>query len=89
MFFLEGLSYIRTHLDWYLINDYLSIKLGARVEQIINSLVKDLAVYAEDICLGFGIPKPSLIAPIYTGYEKYYSVDKTDGEHHSLQRPKF
>ncbi len=88
MFYLECLTYIHTHLHWYLLNDYLNYKLAGFIEGVVNDLVKDLSVYAEDICFGFGIPQPSLIAPIYTGYEKYYSVDRTDGEHHIL-RPKF
>lgn len=43
-----------------------------------------------EICRGFGIPDHVVFAPIYTGYENYYKVDQTGGEHYDvIMRPKF
>jgi hypothetical protein len=43
-----------------------------------------------EICEGFGIPKHTVHAPMYTGYEKYYKSDVTGGEHYDVPlRPKF
>lgn len=89
MLLLEASAYIKLHLDWFLINGYISHIIGSSLEKYFNDKIKLLSYYAEDICFGFNIPKDSLIAPIYTGYQEYYSVDKTNGEHYSRQRPKF
>lgn len=67
---------------------FVSSTAALKLNTQINNLIKEVALHAEDICKGFNVPKGSLIAPIYTGYEKYYSVDKTNGEHYDL-KPKF
>ena len=86
---LDSINYLRSSLDWYVSNNYLNITCASQVEGLVNIIVKLVSIYAEDLCLGFNLPKETLIAPIYTGYEKYYSVDKTDGEHYYLPKPKF
>lgn len=89
MALIEGLIYFKNHLAWYLLESLVSKEDSLKLDATINQLIKDVSIYAEDITSGFNIPKFSLIAPIYTGYEKYYSVDKTGGEHYDKLRPKF
>lgn len=86
---LDALTYIKENLHWYILNDYLNKKACLNLDDIINELVKKVAKFAEEICSGFNIPRSSLNVPIYSGYQKYYSVDKTDGEHYSVKFPKF
>ena len=71
-------------------NELISKEAAAKLEGQINNLIKSVAKYSIDICEGFGIPKHTIYAPIYTGYEEYYKVDYTGGEHHNVPlRPKF
>lgn len=86
---LDALLYIKEHLHWYILNDFISKNACLKLDPIIDNLVKKIAKFAEEICSGFNIPKSSLNVPIYSGYQKYYSVDKTDGEHYSVRLPKF
>ncbi len=55
----------------------------------IDDLIRSLGIYSLKICEGFGIPEHVVHAPIYTGYQKYYSVDKTDGEHTDVNMKDF
>lgn len=81
---------VKKHLSWYLINNYISLEAAKNLSKQINDLIKTLGEHSLEICEAFGLPKHTIHAPIYTGYEKYYSVDRTDGEHHSVpNRPKF
>lgn len=85
---LEAAVYINNNLGSYLMHGYVSNIAATKLTTQINNTIKEIALHAEDICKGFNVPKGSLISPIYTGYEKYYSVDKTNGEHYYL-KPKF
>jgi hypothetical protein len=81
---------VKKNLSWYLMNNFISREAGSKLEGQINELIKAVANHASDLCEGFGIPKHSIYAPIYTGYEDYYKVDITNGEHHNIpNRPKF
>lgn len=80
---LDSLLFINESLGWYTINGYISSKAGLLIDEQISKYVKDLALYVNEIINGFDIPENSITAPIYTDYVKYYSVDKTDGEHYN------
>jgi hypothetical protein len=81
---------VKRNLSWYLINDLVSNSAAKNLPSQINSIIKDLGNYSMEICEGFGIPEHVVKAPIYTGYEKYYQVEQTNGEHYDVAlRPKF
>lgn len=81
---------VRKNSSWFLMNDLISKEASHKLEKQINNLIKAVSKYSMEICESFGIPKHSIYAPIYTGYEEYYKVDITDGEHHDIPlRPKF
>lgn len=87
---LFAASHIKKNLSWYLLNESISKVAANKIGDQINNLIKEISKYSMEICEGFGIPKHTIFAPIYTGYEKYYSVDKTGGEHYDVPlRPKF
>ncbi len=87
---LFAACHVKKNLSWYLLNESISKIAANKIGDQINTLIKDISKYSMEICEGFGIPRHSIFAPIYTGYEKYYSVDKTDGEHYDVPfRPKF
>lgn len=81
---------VKKNLSWYLLNDLISQVAAKKLPQQINDLIKQVGKHSMEICEGFGIPEHTVHAPIYTGYEKYYQVDQTNGEHYDVQmRPKF
>lgn len=89
VFKIESLSYLKQNLDFYLLQGLITKQQAIWINESLNSIIKDVALYAEDIVTGFNIPKSCLSAPIYTGYQKYYSVDQTNGELYDKPRPKF
>lgn len=81
---------VNRNLAWFLMNNLISSDASLKLETQINHLIKIISTYSLDLCEGFGIPKHSVHAPIYTGYEEYYKVDYTNGEHYNISlRPKF
>ena len=86
---VEAGLYVKKRLDWYLLHDFISSEAGRNLPDKINEHIKLLGSQSLEICQAFNIPNHIVYAPIYTGYTKYYSVDKTDGEHWDLVKPKF
>jgi hypothetical protein len=81
---------VKKNLSWFLLNDAISHKAAQKLPEQINTVIKAVATHSMEICEGFGIPKHIVHAPIYTGYEKYYKSDVTNGEHYDVVlRPKF
>lgn len=76
-------------MDWYLINEYVKKEAALHLQHQIKELVKNIGKHSLKICEGFGIPEHIVYAPIYTGYQEYYKVDKTGGEHYQFMKPKF
>lgn len=71
-------------------NGLITKEAALKIDAQINGLIKSVGKYSMELCEGFGIPKHLVHAPIYTGYEEYYKVDHTQGEHHNIaMRPKF
>ena len=69
-----------------LISPEAALLISPKVDEVIRQVGK----YSLEICEGFGLPKANVYAPIATGYEKYYKVDSTGGEHYDvILRPKF
>ena len=82
--------YVRKNLSWFLLHDAISTSAANKLSSQINSTIKEISKHSMEICEGFGIPKHIVHAPIYTGYQKYYNVDITNGEHYDIPlRPKF
>jgi hypothetical protein len=82
--------YVKKNLSWFLLNDGISANAAKKLPEQVNHLIKAIAKHSMEICEGFGIPKHTVHAPIYTGYEKYYKSDITGGEHYDVPlRPKF
>jgi len=86
---LEAALYARKKMDWFLINGYVNKEASLDLNQNINKLIKEISPHSFELCQGYGVPEHTLWAPIYTGYQEYYNVDQTGGEHHNLQRAKF
>lgn len=87
---LHAALVVNKNLAWFLINNLISNNAAVNLSNQINSLIKTISIYSLDLCEGFGIPKHLIQAPIYTGYEDYYKVDYTNGEHYNIElRPKF
>ena len=76
-------------MSWFLINDYISKEAKLDLDANINILIKEISKHSFELCQGYGVPEHVMWAPIYTGLESYYNVDKTDGEHHNLAKAKF
>jgi acyl-CoA oxidase len=90
MILLYASTIVRKNLSWYLINDNISNQAAVNLLKDINRLIAELGKISLDICEGFGLPKDLVIAPMYTGYQKYYNSDITEGEHYDVKlRPKF
>lgn len=85
---LELLSFVKEHLAWYLVNKLISDKAATLIDDQFSKLVKEISNFTDEIVNGFNIPKGCLKAPIYDGYQQYYSVKKTGGEHYN-RKPKF
>lgn len=88
-YLLEAAIYARKKIDWFLINGYVSNEAAVDLNENINKLIKEISVHSFELCQGYGIPEHCNWAPIYTGYQEYYKVDQTGGEHHNLPRAKF
>ena len=88
-YLLEAAIYARKKSDWFLINNYVCKEALIDLDMNINKLIKELSKHSFELCQGYGIPENTLWAPIYTGYQEYYNVDKTGGEHHNLARAKY
>jgi hypothetical protein len=92
---LTAAQYVQSHLDWYLLHNLINKPAAQHLQFQIKELIKNLGKHSLKICEGFGIPEHVIHAPIYTGYQKYYSVDITNGEHYEnkehneLMRVKF
>ncbi len=86
---LEAELFVRKKIDWFLVNEYVSKEAASDLNVQVNSLIKEISKYSMEICQGFSIPEHVVYAPIYTGYQEYYKVPQTGGEHHDLPRPKF
>jgi len=86
---LEAALYVKKKLDWFLINEYVSKEAANDLNSNISSLIKEIGKHSFEICQGFNIPEHVVFSPIYTGYQEYYKVPQTGGEHHDLPRPKF
>ncbi len=90
MILLFAAQVVRKHLAWYLINNHISKDAAVKLDSQINEIIRSLGNHSLEICQGFGIPEYMVHAPIYTGYQDYYTVDKTGGEHYDVKmRPKF
>lgn len=85
---LEASIYVKENLSFFIINEFINKKAAFLLEKQISNVIKEISLHADDIIAGFNLPKSCLVAPIYTGYQKYYSVDKTGGEHYN-RKPKF
>lgn len=73
-----------------MIHKLISNEAAAKFAEQYNNLIKKVGKLALKICEGFGIPDHLVKAPIYTGYQEYYTVDATNGEHYDVKmRPKF
>lgn len=79
---------MKEHLAWYLVNKFVSDKAAQLIDAQYSLLIKEISNYTDEIIAGFNIPKGCLKAPIYDGYQNYYSVKKTGGEHYN-RKPKF
>lgn len=88
-YLLEAALFIKKKMDWFLVNDYISKEASIDLNENINILIKEVSTHSFDICQGYGIPEHCLWSPIYTGYQEYYSVEKTGGEHYNLAKAKF
>jgi len=86
---LEAALFVKKKMDWFLLHDYVSKEAANDLNVQVNNLIKEISKFSFEICQGFNVPEHVVFAPIYTGYQEYYKVDKTDGEHHDLPRPKF
>lgn len=83
-------KFVKTNLDWYLLNKIISVEAALILNDQINDQIKSIGNHSLDICEGFGVPKNVVFAPIYTGYQEYYKSDITNGEHYDQHgRPKF
>jgi hypothetical protein len=71
------------------LNEVTNKEAANHLQYQIRDLIKSIGKYSLKICEGFGVPSHLIYAPIYTGYQEYYKVDKTDGEHYSLMNAKF
>lgn len=86
---LEAALFVKKKMDWFLVNEYVSREAASDLSIQINTLIKEIANFSFEICQGFNIPEHVVYAPIYTGYQEYYKVAQTGGEHHDLPRAKF
>ena len=84
---LELLYFTNKNLGWFIVNDVINKEAAKKIDSQLSQLVKEVAGKADCILKGFNLPKNVLIAPIYTGYKEYYSVDITNGEFRG--KPKF
>jgi hypothetical protein len=90
MTLLFAAQVVKKHLAWYLINDHVGRDAALKFDSQTSELIKNLGNNSLEICEGFGIPNHVVHAPIYTGYQEYYKVDQTGGEHYNVKmRPKF
>lgn len=69
-------------------NNYVNVDAAKLLVHQIDDIIKTLGNQSLNICEAFGVPKSSIYAPIYTGYQEYYKSDVTQGEHYNL-KPKF
>jgi hypothetical protein len=88
MILLVAALFVKQHLDWFILNQLVHRDAAFKLADQINCTISEIGKHSYDVCEGFGIPKHTVYAPIYTGYKEYYKVDKTQGEHYNL-RPKF
>jgi hypothetical protein len=89
---LYAAEYVNSHIDWYIIHNMVKKTSAQQLTYQLKELIRNLGRHSLNICEGFGIPEHVIHAPIYTGYQKYYSVDQTNGEHYSVwgnMKPKF
>ncbi len=84
---LTAARYVNSHMDWFVMHDVIGKEAGKALSLEIDGLIKEIGKYSLEICEGFGIPKHMIHAPIYNGYQNYYKVDKTDGEHYERPNP--
>lgn len=81
---------VKKNLGWYLMNDLIAHNAAKKLPEQVNALIRSIGGHAMEICNGFGIPESLVKAPIFTGYEKYYQAETTNGEHYNIPlRPKF
>jgi len=86
---LEAALFVKKKMDWFLVNEYVTKEAANDLNVQINALIKVIGKHSFEICQGFNIPEHVVYAPIYTGYQQYYKVPRTGGEHHDLPKPKF
>lgn len=86
---MEAALFCRKKMDWFLVNGYVCKEATIDLNENINKIIKEISPHSFELCQGYGVPEHCLWAPIYTGYQEYYNVDKTGGEHHNLARAKF
>ncbi len=86
---LEAALFVKKKMDWFLVNEYVSREAANDLSIQVNTLIKEISNFSFEICQGFNIPEHVVYAPIYTGYQEYYKVPQTGGEHHDLPRAKF
>jgi len=86
---LTASLFVKKKIDWFLVNEYVSKEAAKDLYVQVNNLIKEISKFSFEICQGFNIPEHTVFAPIYTGYQEYYKVPQTGGEHHDLARPKF
>lgn len=80
---------VEKQLSFFLINKLISIEAAKSLKGEINQKIRELGANLMDLVKGFGVPEHMVHAPIFTGYQKYYQSEISDGEHFTRLRAKF
>ena len=67
--FLHCVTLIRQNIDWYIINEVVSIEAAAELDSVFERTVKDFAPHINTVVESFGLVRvPQLYGPIARDY---------------------
>lgn len=72
---LYAVSIIRRHLDWYIINDIISIDTAKQFDALFANLCKEIAPQSLALTDAFGLTDSMISAPIAMDWVKYNEYD--------------
>lgn len=76
---IYALHSIEQDLSFFIVNGFVSVKLGAQLPDLLRSLIAKLAPQVNHLVDSFGIPEHMLHAPIAKDWEEY-NVGDNQGE---------
>lgn len=67
--FLHAVLLIKQSIDWYIVNDVVSVEAAAKLDSVFQKAVKELLPHMNTVVESLGLPRiPHLYGPIARDY---------------------